>query len=259
MNLLAKNQSYSLLITRPIETAHLLAKEIEHLSLGFKSVIFPAIQIKDTINKKNSQLIFEKLSKHHYQFIIFISPLAVEKFAKQAQQHHFLLSPQMSLFCVGKDTASAIYQRLSAAAVFPEENYNSEALLALKDLQEVAGKKILICQGKGGNPNIHHILTQRAATVDSFILYERTLPKSKQLPDLTCIDLIICTSQESLINLIKLFKDPIKNKLFLFSSEKLKALGEQLGLKYPPILVKHAGNEAILEALRYFDLKKRIE
>jgi len=258
MNLLTKNQSYSLLITRPIETAPLLAKEIENLSLNFKPIIFPAIQINETTDKQNTPLIFEQLSKHYYQLIIFISPLAVEIFAKHAQQHHFSLSPQILLFCVGKDSASAIRQKLSAKAVFPEKNYNSEALLNLKELQEVAGKKILICQGKGGNPNIHQTLIQRGAAVDPFILYERTLPKPELLPDLTDIDLIICTSQESLVNLMKLFKEPIKNKLFLFSSEKLKALGEQLGLKYPPILVKHAGNEAILEALRGIHLKKRI-
>jgi uroporphyrinogen-III synthase len=256
MNLTHKNQQISVLITRPIETALTLAKEIEKHSARFKPIIFPAIEIKDSIDRQKTQSVFHQLSFNDYDLIIFISPTAVEKFAKLAKTYHYNFPFNIPHFCVGKDTASVIEKKLFTQAIFPEEKYNSEALLKLNALQEVAGKKILICQGKGGNPLIQESLSQRGADITPLVLYERTAPKPAKLPDLNSIDLIICTSQESLRNLMSLFQEPLKNKLFLFSSEKLKAQGIQLGLKYPPILVKHAGNEAILEALKDLDLEK---
>lgn len=257
-----KNEPRRILITRPLGSAKPLAQQIKKMSLNLHPVIFPAIEIRaryDRVSKVNERIL-NQLKKNFYEIVIFISPTAVEMFAQFLQKNKLssrsLNLKQCDCYAVGKETALSVLKHLSLRARYPQKKYDSEHLLTLNTLQKVSGKTILICRGKGGNPQMNESLVKRQAKVSSLILYERIIPQPAFLPNLENIDLIVCTSQQSLINLVKLFKGSIKNKQFLVSSDKLVSLGKQLGLKHRPTLVKHAGNEAILDALREIALKK---
>lgn len=78
-------------------------------------------------------------------------------------------------FAVGPGTAAVLEQR-GLSASYPTERMSSEALLALPDLQDIAGKKALIVRGAGGREIIAEGLRARGALVDYAELYERALP-----------------------------------------------------------------------------------
>jgi len=57
---------------------------------------------------------------------------------------------------------------------------NSEALLALPELQNIAGDKVLIFRGQGGRPLLAKTLTERGAQVEYCELYSRSCPPQAQ-------------------------------------------------------------------------------
>lgn len=241
-------KTLQVLVTRPAQTAHDLSRKIMEMNcngIRFHPVIFPAIKIIDVdLTSAAVQAVIKKISD--FDGVIFVSPAAIQKF--QSLSHH--LTPRTSLYCIGEDSYLKIKENGLGHAVFPPPPYNAETLMALPELQRVRDKNFLICQGKGGRNVILEALKKRGAFVTTLILYERGLPEPHQLPDLNAIDIVICTSELGLRNLIQLFGESIKNKKFLFSSIRLSLLGKELGLKWPSCLAKHAGDEAILEALQ---------
>jgi uroporphyrinogen-III synthase len=53
---------------------------------------------------------------------------------------------------------------------------NTEALVALPELQQLDNAKVLICRGAGGRPLLADVLQQRGAQVDYCELYQRRFP-----------------------------------------------------------------------------------
>lgn len=73
---------------------------------------------------------------------------------------------------VGEATA-AVIRAANLAPVTPTWGFNSEAVLALPCLAEVAGKRILICRGETGRDWLATRLRERGAEVDVLPLYRR--------------------------------------------------------------------------------------
>jgi len=223
-----------ILVTRPKAQAQMLAQKIAEL--GFTPVIFPAIEIKP----------LEKLPDlSNIEYLVFTSPAAADRFLAENPS----INSSVVLFATGKDTALKLSQAGFNPVFYPAEAASAVSLLALKELQAVAGQKILICKGKGGNPLIAETLKERGAMVREANLYERYCPRVEQLPSLEEIDWIICTSAEALKNLIALFGEKIKNKKFVISSERLKEALIAEGIKTTPRLAKQATDEALLAVL----------
>jgi uroporphyrinogen-III synthase len=243
----SKSPLKNILITRPLSSSQLLAEKIR--SHGFNPIVFPVIEIVEI-----SDVILPDLSR--IDIIIFISPTAVDEFAKRNWIPVFTgmtkRVEKITIFAVGKDTAQKIQQKNLGNAIYPLEKFGAEGVVELPELKEVKNKNILICKGINGNPLIKDTLKKRGGKVKEISLYETRIPTGRApLPDLELIDLIICTSGESLRNLITLFGDRIKEKHLLVSSEKLKLLAEQLQFKCTPSVAKNAGVDALLEALKF--------
>lgn len=223
-----------ILVTRPEPQAKLLAQKIAQL--GFVPLIFPAIEIKPLDKLPNLSNI---------EYVVFTSPAAVDRFLAENSS----ISSSIVLFATGKDTALKLSQAGFSPVFYPVEAASAASLLALKELQAVEGRKVLICKGKGGSPLIAETLKERGAIVSEANLYERHCPRVEQLPSLEEIDWVICTSVEALKNLIVLFGQSIKSKKFIVSSERLKAALLQEGINVPPRLAKQATDEALLAVL----------
>ena len=236
----------NILITRPLSSAISLrdkiAKQINHHKIN--SIIFPVINIIETESKILSQIDLSQID-----IMIFISPAAVEHSARYIKN----IKKHIKLFSIGKDTAEKI-ERLGLGwnkVIYPLEKFNSEALLDLKELKDIniKNKNIMIFKGKGGNSNLRETLSARGANIIETVVYRRCLPKPDTLPDLNQIDLILCTSSESMNNLISLLGEAVKEKQLLVSSERLVLLAKTLGFKHTPLLAQNAGDEALIAAL----------
>lgn len=100
---------------------------------------------------------------------IFVSPSAVEIFHQQVPQGLFA----GRCYGPGAATAAALEAHSYPKVEAPTAHYNSEALLALNSLQEVAGQHFVIVGGDSGRPLIEATLKARGATVATLVCYRR--------------------------------------------------------------------------------------
>jgi uroporphyrinogen-III synthase len=88
----------------------------------------------------------------------------------------------------------------------PQQRFDSEALLALPQLADVAGRRIVIFRGNGGRPLLGDTLAARGAVVEYAECYRRVVPQLDAAPLLDAwqrrrIDAVTITSGEGLRNL----------------------------------------------------------
>ena len=118
------------------------------------------------------------------------------------------LPQQLRLLAVGPATAAEL-QSLGTTPVTPEQEFTSEGLLALPELQQLAGATIVIVRGVGGRSLLADELARRGAAVSIAELYRRVAP-GELAPTLVAglqggaIGAIMAASGETLDNVVLL-------------------------------------------------------
>lgn len=150
-----------------------------------------------------------------YQHVIAVSPGAARDFIEYAENWWPQWPVGVNWYGVGSGTADVLRQAgLDVTA--PSAGYTSEHLLALPQLAQPSGERILIAKGLGGRELLGQTLQQRQARVDNLELYERVCPAY----DAETLDsalngfdpnAIIVLSGETLNNLIALSKNTHHN------------------------------------------------
>lgn len=110
-----------------------------------------------------------------FQKVIFVSQNAVHYAFQWLEDYWPQLPTDIEYFAVGEKTAASIKQHHLDAAC-GSVSMNSEELLALPELQDVWGQRILICRGCGGLPKMGEVLHERGAVVRYCELYHRQVP-----------------------------------------------------------------------------------
>ncbi|MGI2260300.1 uroporphyrinogen-III synthase [Shewanella sp. GXUN23E] len=138
--------------------------------------------------------------------IIFVSTNAVHFGSKALGQPW---PANASYFAVGKATWDSFANAGITGARASDDNQQTEGLLALPALNQVAGKRVVIVRGNGGRELLGQTLMERGAQVDFWEVYQRTGPQAAD-PELCRqwqafgIDTILITSPEMLDSLITL-------------------------------------------------------
>jgi uroporphyrinogen-III synthase len=165
----------------------------------------------------------------------------------------------LKLATVGKGSARELERLGFRVDILPAGKFNSEALLEVPDLQEVAGKRIVIFRGEGGRELLAETLKERGALVEYAEVYRRAQPQSDVSELLRHwargeIGAVIVTSNEGLRNLFdmvgKLGRQWLRNTQLVVVSERTAELARELGLKHPAIVAEQASDEALVQALR---------
>ncbi|EOD56640.1 uroporphyrinogen-III synthase [Aeromonas molluscorum] len=173
---------------------------------------------------------------------------------------HFLLQtgqtwPNIDYFAVG-DTSAAAFAELGIRAASPADP-RSEGLLALSELQQVAGKRILILRGNGGRDLIARTLASRGALVHYCCTYERHYPALDGSAltrewQAAGIDSLLITSGELLQRLQTLVPEDAHPWLhgcqLVVPSPRVAEMAEGLGFLHITI-AQGAANQALLAAL----------
>lgn len=221
----------AVLVTRPAHQAAALIAAIE--AAGGEAVSFPALSIEAV---PATQLSAALAWLHDADSVIFISPNAAQFGMAAIGQ----LPVAATIFAVGPGTARALAAAGVTQAVVPD-GQDSEALLALPQLADVAGQRIAIVRGVGGRPFLADTLTARGARVRYVECYRRGRPDADPAPLLARwrsggIDAVTVASAETLTNLMALLGDagkPLLAATPLFAPhEKIASSARSLGLTH---------------------------
>lgn len=191
-----------IVITRPRPAAEALAAAL--LREGARPFVFPALAIEDLPPSDELEVAMAALPEA--AFAIFVSAHAVHKGLAAAARHGpWPSAPRLA--AIGEATAEALRSAGFTAVVSPRERHDSEALLALPELGQVAGRLVVIFRGEGGREHLREVLESRGARVDYAQCYRRVRPAADPAPLLQAwgrgeIQAVSALSAETLDNFV---------------------------------------------------------
>jgi uroporphyrinogen-III synthase len=159
-----------IVVTRPRELAQPLAAAIERR--GGRAIVFPAIEIEEL----PAPAALKRLSD--YQLVIFVSPTAVRVSMRAIGPW----PPTIAAAAIGAGTRRELERAAIASVIAPQAGADSEALLALPEMRDVAGKRVLIVRGESGRPMLGNALGARGAAVEYAECYRRSRPVADAAP-----------------------------------------------------------------------------
>ena len=192
----------TVLVTRPAHQAAALSRAIR--AAGGDVVEFPALAI-EAVPAGEMAASLERVA--HADLLIFISPNAAQ-FGVAAIRASGQSLSRAAVFAVGPGTERAL-QAQGVSPVVTPPGQDSEALLALPELLQVAGRRVVIVRGVGGRPMLADTLRARGAEVHYLECYRRFCPQADAAPLLARwqaggIDAVTVASAETLHNLAAL-------------------------------------------------------
>ncbi len=241
----------NILVTRPEAQAHKLCDMI--VAHGGHPIKFPTLEIAPIKDRKTVLRIFENLVD--YNWLFFISANAVD-YANAICDGNLRIPLQLKVAAVGKATANVLENNKIKVDLIPKEQFNSEALLASPEMQEVTGQNILIVRGHGGRKFLATVLRERGANVEYVEVYRRVQPSADIRPIIALwrrdgIDAVTVSSGEILQNLVAMLdtegQDLLKDTPIVVPSHRIMQDAKTIGLE-KVILAADATNWALLDA-----------
>jgi uroporphyrinogen-III synthase len=234
-----------ILVTRPRELAGGLAALIAQA--GGEPVLFPTIEIRDPQEPARAQALVARLPE--FDLAVFVSPSAVRKAMPLAAGGAW---PRVA--AVGEGTRRELERHGLRGVISPPGQPDSEALLALAELSQVAGSRVLILRGAGGRELLAETLAARGAKVEVAECYRRVRPEAP--PPEGRIDAACVSSGEALANLVAMLgRERLEHAPVFVPHPRVEAQARELGLRRPVLAAP--GDAGMLAALvAYFGAGK---
>jgi uroporphyrinogen-III synthase len=223
-------------VTRPAHQAENLSCLIE--KQGGVAVRFPTLAIAPMDNPCMIHNTLAHLDR--YQWLVFISANAVTMHGYYTDGVKIDEFKSIQIAAVGKATAQALVMAGLPVNLVPESGYNTEALLAMPQLQQMNGQNCLIVRGEGGREELATALRSRGATVDYLDVYKRIIPgtDSSQVSLLLAqnkLDVITVTSGEAMQNLLIMLEKKYHQQMFevplVVISNRIRQIAAEMGFK----------------------------
>jgi uroporphyrinogen-III synthase len=195
----------------------------------------------------------------HCDILIFTSPAAV-RFA--ASSSVFSIKEKTLCFAPGPGTAAALKKAGVGSIHIPDNGHDSNALLALPNLQKLSGKSVGLITAPGGRGMLEPILRERGAELHIAYVYERKAVRlsNKQKACLRKISApfaVLCSSHEVFQALWQALDADLQNKLrqgfWVVSSTRLQSLLAEAGISNSTVSPSPEP-KAMLEHLQYAPL-----
>ena len=238
-------------ITRPIDQAKKLTQLIQ--DAGGTTIAFPLIEIAPLADLTAfSNVIAEINHPNHVDWLIFISSNAVQN----GMPHIVKLGipPDLKFAAIGPVTAQELKTFGVSKVLTPEGRFDSESLLALPEMQDVNGKKIMIVRGVGGREILADALKSRGAEVVFAECYQRINPQSNCELLATAwqnqqLHAIVVTSSEAMRHLLDLAGEAswLKQIIIYVNHARIAESALQQGLSVK--LTESVGDENMLAAI----------
>lgn len=240
------------LVTRPAHQADRLCALIK--AAGGTAVRFPALAIVAPEDPEAARAVVDRLAG--FDLAVFISANAVQ-YGLALLGGAKGLPAGLSIAAIGAATARALAQAGCRVDLRPEGGFDSEALLAAPELQDMAGRRVLIFRGQGGRELLADALRQRGASVEYAEVYRRARPEASadgvlrrwQAGD---IHIVTATSNDALRNLYDLLGEPGRSQLretpLVVVSTRMLKLARELGIA-AEVMVAAPGDDTLVQAI----------
>ena len=245
-------------ITRPIDQAKKLSALIT--AAGGIPVLYPLIEITALSDYSQFKALIQDIND--YDWAIFISSNAVQNGMPRLVKVGIPSSLQFA--AIGPVTASelqsfGVHQVLTPSSHIQDGGvskvrFDSESLLALPEMLDMQGKKVMIFRGIGGRDVLAETLKSRGAKVTFAECYQRVNPQTNcdlltNLFSEKKLHCIVITSSEAMRHLLDLAGDAewLKNITLFVNHARIAELPLQMGLKVS--VADAPGDEAMLKTI----------
>jgi uroporphyrinogen-III synthase len=241
------------LVTRPAHQAEAFCRMIE--DAGGVPLRFPVMEILEPRDGERLDALIDRLDD--YDIAIFISPNAVSMAVNRIHARR-PWPAALRVGVVGRKSAQELARAGHPAHICPPRRFDSEALLAEAELQDVAGKRIVIFRGDGGRELLGDTLKERGAQVEYAEAYRRGRPDADtdQLMRHWSrgeLHLVTSTSSEGLRNLFdmvgKLGRVWLRKTPLLVGSPRMVDTARELGVQGDPWVADDPSDESMMEAV----------
>lgn len=243
MSLTCPLNGRGVLVTRPAAQAERLCQLIREA--GGEPIAFPTLEIRAAEHPEQARQLLAQpwdlmlfVSRNAVDYGIALFPAGLHPGA-DSDTGASEQANRPRIGAVGRATSAALQEQGLAPDLVPERGFDSEALLALPALTQVAGKRVLIVRGEGGRPLLGNTLRERGAEVAFAEVYRRSLPDVDVNAELSTwrdrLGFVTVTSDEVLHNLLQLIGST--NRAWLLSmplvviSDRGGATAMQLGFR----------------------------
>ena len=140
------------------------------------------------------------------------------------------LPESIKFAAIGPSTQKALKLFDVQDVLIPEENFDSEGLLATAAMNDIQNKKIVIFRGEGGRETLAETLRARGGEVTYAECYARTFPQTnldllKAFSEKIHISAILITSSEACKEFVRLSRqknmDFLKDILFIVNHPRM--------------------------------------
>ncbi len=245
-------------ITRPIDQAKKLGALITEA--GGTPILFSLIEITPLNDYSQFQSVISDIKD--YDWAIFISSNAVQNGMPRLVKAG--VPPSLKFAAIGPVTAHQLQSFGVKDVLTPLSHvqdgdeskirFDSESLLTVPEMINVAGKKILIVRGVGGRDVLAETLKARGARVTFAECYQRINPQTDcdllaQLWTEKKLHGIVVTSSEAMRHLLDLAGDAdwLHNVTLFVNHARIAELPLQMGLKV--VVADALGDGAMLKKL----------
>lgn len=241
-----------IVVTRPAQQAGALAEMIR--AAGGQPILFPVLEILDTADLAPLVDVIGRLDR--FDLAIFISPNAVLRAMNQIAARG-AWPAGLRAAAIGKGSVKELKRFGIDAVIAPARAFDSEGLLALPELQQVAGWRVVIFRGDGGRELLGDTLTARGASVEYVECYRRARPRIDAAPLLRAwardeVHAVVVTSSEGLRNLFemvgKLGQSWLRRTPLLAPHPRIAAAARELGCVN--VVETAPGDEGVMKALQ---------
>jgi uroporphyrinogen-III synthase len=240
-----------IVLTRPVEQSRAMAERLE--PMGAQVFVFPSLAIVDPVDAAAIDRTVADLDR--FTLGIFVSANAVER-GLGAVRSRRAWPPGLRVAAVGGATAQALRDAGHREVIVPTGGADSEALLAVPELQAVEGEDIIVFRGEGGRELIAEVLTGRGAAVTCLTCYRRVRPDADPAPLLAAwragkVDAVSAMSAESLANFLEMVgaegRKLMQSTPLLVPHPRIAERAHRLGLD--KVAVTDAAAEGLADAL----------
>ncbi len=244
----------NIVVTRPRDQAVSLARRI--VENGGNSILFPLLEISPIADPRPLRQLVARLVE--FNLAIFISPNAV-RYGMEAIQAAGILPTSLKIATVGQGSAKALRALGVTDIIAPQDKFDSEALLALPELQNVAGWRVVIFRGDVGRELLGDTLKMRGASVEYAACYQRAKPQHDVAALLAANpNIITVTSSEALAYLWEMLDEPSQVKLaampLFVQHERIAQAAQKLG--WQEVVTTEGGDDGLLSGMIAWSQKK---